>query len=433
MAVKRFWADSRIGQLNGPDSVTLKHLFNKIGEALDRLLATVFGTPLDEFTKPDHSWLDGGDLDDNSVGGNHLQAAVVVPSGKALRSADYDAGVEGWQIDGDGNVEVNDGTFRGALEIGTGNPVTLDDADGLRLPLWDGTPEELGIASVTWWDHDADDYPAAITVDKGDGQQWLSLVAREVGSPGAWGIYLSADEAFLSVEGTDGSVYVRPRLVVLDDGNSTNITLEVANEDGGSAAASAIALTTNGGATTGYVTCYDSAYSIIPAFSGTAGFTGQDGVFLRALTSGGYVRFFQGGNNEMFSMRVVGGAAEVRFPTYSLPAITGNTAIYNTANRQLGYSTSSIRHKQNVVPLSTRYHDVLHRVRPVWFQWRDSVVGGGGLCEPGFIAEEVREVVPEAVTAGPDGEATGLNDRALLALLWGEVQRLSARVAELEG
>lgn len=145
---KRFWADSRIGQLHGPDSVTLKHLFNRIGDALDRLLAVVFGTPLDEFTLPDNPWLDGDDLEDDSVGGNHLVPALVVPSGKALRSADYDPGVEGWIIDGDGDAEFNDATIRGSLEVG--DPVLRIDDDGISIPIANIVGDD--ISTIKWYD-----------------------------------------------------------------------------------------------------------------------------------------------------------------------------------------------------------------------------------------------------------------------------------------
>lgn len=195
MGAKRFWADSRIGKLNGPDSVTLKHLFHRIGDAFDQ----IFGVPLSEFTKPGTPWLDGGDLDDDSVGGNHLVPSVTVEDGKALQSDNYDPGVEGWQITGDGNVEFNDGTFRGDIEVGNpASPLLIND-DGITLPIATSASDDE--AFIKW-------------VDPADPAREIKMAAEDY-SYGGWGALTLVGASQVQLRsggpeagGSEGQIYV---------------------------------------------------------------------------------------------------------------------------------------------------------------------------------------------------------------------------------
>lgn len=54
----------------------------------------------------------------NAIGAEQI-AAFYMEVGKYIRSSNYVAGSAGWAIDADGNVEFNDGTFRGDVVAGT--------------------------------------------------------------------------------------------------------------------------------------------------------------------------------------------------------------------------------------------------------------------------------------------------------------------------
>jgi len=77
------------------------------------------------------------------IGGKQGGAAEVTGSG-AIQSENFSTGVSGWRILGNGDVEFNDGVFRGSLEAGTidigGDDTTSFhvDADGY---MWMGATE----------------------------------------------------------------------------------------------------------------------------------------------------------------------------------------------------------------------------------------------------------------------------------------------------
>jgi len=82
--------------------------------------------------------------------------------------------------------------------------------------------------------------------------------------------------------------------------------------------------------------------------------------------------------------------------------------VFGDAAKQAGGSSwttfSDRRLKQDVVAYDRGLEDVL-RLRPVRFRYRDDDRRGleAGREHVGFVAQEVRDVVPEAVTADPDG------------------------------
>ena len=74
-------------------------------------------------------------LPEQRITNKHAQGLLlgrenVVVAGGFLRSGDYVAGVSGWQIDGEGDVEFNDGTFRGSIEGGT---IDIGGATGFHV------------------------------------------------------------------------------------------------------------------------------------------------------------------------------------------------------------------------------------------------------------------------------------------------------------
>jgi len=112
---------------------------------------------------------------------------------------------------------------------------------------------------------------------------------------------------------------------------------------------------------------------------------------------------------------------------YTLTTSTGTT--YNT--------TSDARMKENITDL-VGGTDLLKQMRPVEYTWID--VPEAGVCK-GFVAQELKSVVPEAVSGndgdevmmGVDyGKVTPILTAALQEAI-GRIETLEARVATLEG
>lgn len=105
---------------------------------------------------------------------------------------------------------------------------------------------------------------------------------------------------------------------------------------------------------------------------------------------------------------------------------TATTTTYNT--------TSDRRLKEAITPLAGAL-DVLRALQPVAFRWkRDGSTGQG------FLADEVQQVVPEAVTGEPDAvgedgavQPQGVDFSKLVPWLTSAIQALLARVEALEG
>jgi hypothetical protein len=86
-------------------------------------------------------------------------------------------------------------------------------------------------------------------------------------------------------------------------------------------------------------------------------------------------------------------------------------------------------------------NDLLMRLRPVTFRYREDAVGAeeSKATQYGLIAEEVAEVAPELVAPGLDGKPYSVKYHELPALLLAQnqeqqrtIDELRARVAQLE-
>jgi hypothetical protein len=103
--------------------------------------------------------------------------------------------------------------------------------------------------------------------------------------------------------------------------------------------------------------------------------------------------------------------------------VTGS-AVYVTANGQLGVLASSERYKTDIVPLGTSTHK-LAQLRPVSFHLKSQP---GGEVQYGLIAEEVAKVYPELVTRDAAGNIQGVRYDEIAPLLLNEVQRQQQRM-----
>src|SRR5262245_39142421 len=101
--------------------------------------------------------------------------------------------------------------------------------------------------------------------------------------------------------------------------------------------------------------------------------------------------------------------------------VSGGSVLINTSTGQLGVLTSSRRFKEDIRDLGgTR--DLL-RLRPVTFRYTSAGADGSKPLQYGLVAEEVAQVLPELVVAGPEGEPYSVRYELLSVLLLAELQR----------
>ena len=105
---------------------------------------------------------------------------------------------------------------------------------------------------------------------------------------------------------------------------------------------------------------------------------------------------------------VTGGSAttsnQLAFSTFQVSSFTATTAAFSTITVQgdITYGgnlihTSDARLKQNIRPYEIDSDAVLRGLNPVRYNWAN------GREEIGLLAQEVQQVAPDCVSAGPDG------------------------------
>jgi len=110
----------------------------------------------------------------------------------------------------------------------------------------------------------------------------------------------------------------------------------------------------------------------------------------------------------------------------------GNRAVYSDANGNLTNSSSDARMKDKIVPLGDGLKDV-EALKPVSFNWRpDLQPRYGKQREIGFLAQDVRPVVPEVVGQNHDGTLS-VDYPKLVAVLTKAVQEQQAEIKGQEG
>jgi hypothetical protein len=99
----------------------------------------------------------------------------------------------------------------------------------------------------------------------------------------------------------------------------------------------------------------------------------------------------------------------------------------------LGTTTSSARFKQDVRDMGEA-SDLLMRLRPVTFRYREEAVGADDAkaMQYGMIAEEVAEVAPELVVLDGEGRPYSVKYHELPALLVAEAQKQRSAAASQE-
>jgi len=109
-----------------------------------------------------------------------------------------------------------------------------------------------------------------------------------------------------------------------------------------------------------------------------------------------------------------------------LLASGGGTSVCQNASFQLTTCSSSLRYKQNVNPFRSGL-DLIHRLRPVAFNWK-----ADNKEDIGLVAEEVAEVEPLLVTHNDKGEVEGVKYDRVGVVLINAVKEQQAQIETLE-
>lgn len=132
-------------------------------------------------------------------------------------------------------------------------------------------------------------------------------------------------------------------------------------------------------------------------------------VCINATTSGGY-KFYVNGTAAFGSVYV---------------GSLGTGTVYSSSGTLTNTNPSDKRLKENITPITYGLNEIL-QLNPVSFDWKND---NNKNKQFGFIAQEVQEVMPEAVI---DGEYLGLEKDAINTALVNAIKELEARLKTLE-
>jgi hypothetical protein len=103
---------------------------------------------------------------------------------------------------------------------------------------------------------------------------------------------------------------------------------------------------------------------------------------------------------------VLGRSSDSTIVSGTLSVVNGgpsaSTAVCINATNQLGVCASSLRYKTDIETF-TGGLDIVRRLRPITFNWKDS-----GISDVGFAAEEVNKIEPLLTTFNHEGEIQGV-------------------------
>ena len=108
----------------------------------------------------------------------------------------------------------------------------------------------------------------------------------------------------------------------------------------------------------------------------------------------------------------------------------GTGLVYSNAGALTSTNPSDERLKDKIKDISWGLSDIL-KLRPVSYQWKDDKINQG--IQFGFIAQEVQDVMPEAIKEfGDEIKYLGLEKDAIYATLVKAIQELESRIKDLE-
>jgi hypothetical protein len=132
-------------------------------------------------------------------------------------------------------------------------------------------------------------------------------------------------------------------------------------------------------------------------------------VCINATTSGGY-KFYVNGTASFGSVFV---------------GSLGTGTVYSSSGTLTNTNPSDKRLKENITPITYGLNEIL-KLNPVSFDWKND---NNKNKQFGFIAQEVQEVMPEAVI---EGEYLGLEKDAIYTALINAIKELKAEIDELK-
>ena len=83
--------------------------------------------------------------------------------------------------------------------------------------------------------------------------------------------------------------------------------------------------------------------------------------------------------------------------------------------------TSDIRLKKNIEPLKSSL-DIINKLNPITYNWKDDTMPKKQI---GFIAQEMREIIPELVEEVDENKHLGITTTGLIPFLVKSIQELS--------
>jgi uncharacterized protein YaiE (UPF0345 family) len=154
---------------------------------------------------------------------------------------------------------------------------------------------------------------------------------------------------------------------------------------------------------------------------------------IEVKTSGAYISFFgttqntalQSLNDTTLRIRtLLSGNGALSIESLGTGLVYSNSGLLTSTN------PSDKRLKDNITNLSYGLNEIL-QLRPVSYHWKDDKINQG--IQFGFIAQEVQEIMPEAVKEfGDEIKYLGLEKDAIYAALVKSVQELKAEIDELK-
>jgi hypothetical protein len=110
---------------------------------------------------------------------------------------------------------------------------------------------------------------------------------------------------------------------------------------------------------------------------------------------------------------------------------SGSRAVMADANGQLSASVSDITLKENIKPIGYGLKEIM-QMNPVWFDFVDGYKNYGEGRQNGNIAQEIAEIIPEAVFTTPQTGKMGINYEQLHAVYIKAIQELKAEIETLK-
>ena len=103
--------------------------------------------------------------------------------------------------------------------------------------------------------------------------------------------------------------------------------------------------------------------------------------------------------------------------------IAGATALCRNVSNEISVCSSSLRYK-NKVQTFTGGLNIINRLRPISFSWKD-----GGMRDVGFAAEEVEKIEPLLTFRNKEGEIEGVKYGQITAVLVNAIKEQQAQIA----